>query len=127
MFDDLKEIESLYEQGEIPSPEDLRGEYFVVVPWFPWFSLELLKHRKDVAPDGTGDNVIEGGLRFGHFVLEKDSDSLLINYDVDENVEVMKRVVDRIRRLPDGRLVGRLFYRILGQEVPLLYFEMRPK
>jgi len=127
IFDKLKEIEEQYEMGEVPDPDELSGEYYVVAPWFPWLSLEPLKHRKDVGPGGEGDNVLAGDFRFGHFVLEEESGSLLINYDLEENKAPMRGVVDRIRRLPDGRLVGKLYYRILGREVFLMYFEMRPK
>jgi len=127
IFDDLKEIEELYSQGEIPEPEELSGEYYVVAPWFPWFSLELLKHRKDVRDGGEGDNVLSGDFRFGRFALERESDALLINYDNDENPAHIRRVIDRIRRLPDGRLVGKLYYRVFGSEVFIMFFEMRKK
>lgn len=126
MFSKLKEIERLYEQGEIPEPGELSGEYDVVTPWFPWLSLEALKHRKAVEPGGEGDNVLGNGLRFGHFALRKEDDWLLIDYDRDDNPRVLRGVLDRIRRLPDGRLIGKLYYRVLGQEIFLLYFEMRP-
>lgn len=127
IFDDLKEIRELYEEGEIPEPEELSGEYYVVAPWFPWFSLAALKHRKDVGDGGEGDNVLAGGFRFGHFVLENDGDSLLINYDNDENMKPIRGVRDRLRRLPDGRIVGKLFYEVFGKEVFLMFFEMVPK
>ena len=29
IFDDLKEIKELYEEGEIPDPEELSGEFYV--------------------------------------------------------------------------------------------------
>ena len=128
IFDNLKELEQLYEAGTAPEPDELDGEFYVVVPWFPWTSLELLKHRKSADFTGEGDNVLlDGTIRFGHFRLEKEGDSLLINYDVPENKAVMRGVIDRLRRLEDGRLVGKLYYKIFGQEVFLMYFEMRKK
>jgi len=127
IFDDLKEIERLYDEGVVPEPEELEGEFYVVVPWFPWFSLEALKHRKSADSSGEGDNVILDGMSFGHFRLEKEGDALLINYDQPENSIVMKGVVDRVRRLEDGRIVGKLYYKILGAEVFLMFFEMRKK
>ncbi len=54
-------------------------------------------------------------------------DSLLVDYDSPENPSVLRRMLDRLRRLPDGRLVGRTTYRILGWEVFILYFELRPE
>ncbi len=39
----------------------------------------------------------------------------------------MRGVVDRLRRLPDGRLVGKLYYKLFGQEIFLMFFEMRKK
>ena len=123
----LKEVEELYEEGTIPEPEDLEGEFYVVAPWFPWVSFELLKHRKDAGVDGEGDNVLLRDIRFGRFQLEKDDSALLINYDLPENPGVMRRVIDRVRRLPDGRIVGKLYYRILGRKVFIMYFEMRRK
>ena len=126
-FKKLKELEELYKQGEALEPENLRGEYYVVVPWFPWLSLEIMKHRKAVDADYKGDNVILKGTRFGHFQLEMKNDHLLINYDQPENSMVLRRVIDRIRRLPDGRIVGKLYYRIPGREIFLMFFEMRKK
>jgi predicted RNA-binding protein associated with RNAse of E/G family len=126
-FKKHKEIEKLYEQGQIPEPEEMRGEYFVVVPWFPWLSLAALKHRKAVEQDNEGDNVVGGGFRFGHFTLRKEDNALLIDYDNEDNPQIMRGVVDRIRRVPDGRLVGKLNYRVFGDEIFILYFEMRPK
>lgn len=127
IFDELKELEEQYEQGTIPDADELSGEYYVVVPWFPWLSFELLKHRKAVGAGGEGDNVLLKGLRFGHFKLEKEEDALLIDYDLPENRRIMQRVVDRLRWLPDGRLVGKLYYRILGRKVFIMFFEMRLK
>ena len=127
IFDERKELENLFEQGTIPEPEELVGEFYVVAPWFPWLSLEPLKHRKATDTFGHGDNVLLSGMRFGHFLLRKEDEALLIDYDQPENAAVMRGVIDRIRRLPDGRLVGKLFYRILGREVFLMYFEMRKK
>lgn len=126
LFSKVKEIERLYDQGEIPGPEDLSGEYYVIVPWFPWLSLEVFKHRKAVEPGGQGDNVLGGGFHFGSFELRKEDDWLLIDYDRDDNPQIVRGVLDRIRRLPDGRLIGKLYYRVLGQDIFLLYFEMRP-
>jgi hypothetical protein len=127
IFDELKELENLFDQGTIPEPEELEGEFYVVAPWFPWLSLEPLKHRKATDPSGQGDNVLLSGMRFGHFLLRKEDAALLIDYDQPENAAVMRGVIDRIRRLPDGRLAGKLFYRILGREVFLMFFEMRKK
>lgn len=123
----LKELEEMYEDGSAIEPEELDGEYFVVVPWFPWLSLEPLKHRKVVEYGGGGDNVLLDNVRFGRFKLEKQGDSLLIDYDQEENSPVMRGVVDRLRRLSDGRIVGKLYYKVFGREVFLMYFEMRPK
>jgi hypothetical protein len=127
IFDELKELEQLYEEGTVPEAEELDGEFYVVVPWFPWFSLELLKHRKAADVFGEGDNVILDNIRFGHFKLIKEENALLIDYDQSENPMVMRGVVDRMRRLPDGRLVGKLYYKVLGQEYFLMFFEMRKK
>ena len=127
LFESMKDVEKLYDGGETPEPEELEGEFYVVAPWFPWFSLELFKHRKSADAFGEGDNVMLDNIRFGRFRLEKECDALLINYDQPENSAVMKGVVDRVRRLPDGRLVGKLYYKLLGQEVFLMYFEMRKK
>jgi hypothetical protein len=126
-IDQLKEIERLYDEGSVPEPEELEGEFYVVVPWFPWFSLELLKHRKSADIAGDGENLILDGVSFGKFRLEKGSDSLLIDYDQPENGAVMRGVVDRLRRLPDGRLVGKLYYKLFGQEIFMMFFEMRKK
>jgi len=127
IFDDLRELESQYADGTIPEPEELEGDFYVVVPWFPWMSLELLKHRKSSDSSGEGDNVILDNIRFGHFKLEKELDALLIDYEQPENPPVLRGVVDRMRRLPDGRLVGKLYYKVLGVEVFLMFFEMRKK
>ncbi|MEW6201643.1 MAG: hypothetical protein AB1546_06695 [bacterium] len=126
-FKKLKELEELYERGEVLEPECFSGEYYVVVPWFPWLSLEIMKHRKAVDADCKGDNVILKGTRFGHFQLELKNDHLLINYDQPQNSMVMRRVIDRVRRLPDGRIVGKLYYKILDREIFLMFFEMRKK
>lgn len=126
-FSQVKEIEEQYEQGEVPEPEELEGEFYVVVPWFPWLSLELLKHRKSADSFGEGDNLILKDTRFGHFRLEKESDSLLIDYDLEENSPVMRGVVDSIRKLPDGRIIGKLFYRVLGNKIFIMFFEMKKK
>lgn len=127
IFDTLKELEEQYDLGTVPEPEDLEGEFYVVVPWFPWTSLELLKHRKATVPGGEGDNVLLDGIRFGHFRLEKQDEWLLIDYDQPENTPVMRGVIDRMRKLPDGRLVGKLYYKVFGQEIFLMFFEMRKK
>jgi len=127
IFDDLKELERLYEEGTIPEPEELEGDFYVVVPWFPWISFELFKHHKSADSSGEGDNVMLDSIRFGHFVLDKQADSLLINYDLPENSFIMRGVVDKVRRLADGRIIGKLYYKILGQEVFIEYFEMRKK
>jgi len=126
MFETLRRLEEQYGRGGVPEPGELSGAYRVRVPWFPWLSLALLKHRKDVGAGGQGDNVLAGGLRFGRFVLRKEPAWLLIDYDIPANRRVMRRVVDRVRRLPDGRLVGKLFYRLPGREVFLMFFEMKP-
>ncbi len=127
LFKKVKEIEEAYEMGEPISQEDLSGEYYVVVPWFPWLSLELLKHRKSVGEDGNGANVIAGGLRFGDFELVEEDDALLIDYDQPGNGFAMRGVVDRLRKLDDGRIIGKLSYKVLGKEVFLMYFRMVPK
>lgn len=127
LFPKVKEIEQLYEQGQIPEPEELQGEYYVVVPWFPWLSLRAFKHRKAVEKGNEGDNVVGGGFRFGHFMLRKEENALLIDYDNEENPQVMRGVIDRIRRVPDGRLIGKLNYRVFGDEFFILYFEMQPR
>lgn len=122
----LQQLDALYDQAAVPEPEELRGEYRVVVPWFPWFSLAWLRHRKFVGKTVDGCNLLAGGLRFGRFRLTREPAWLLIDYDLPQNSGVMRRVVDRVRRLPDGRLVGKLHYRILGREPFLMFFEMRP-
>jgi hypothetical protein len=127
IFDEIRELEKSYSEGTIPEAADFEGEFYVVVPWFPWFSLELLKHRKAADSLGEGDNIILDNIRFGRFRLEKEQDALLINYDQPENPPVMKGVIDRMRRLADGRLVGKLYYKILGREVFIMFFEMRKK
>lgn len=127
IFRELRDLEKDFEQGTIPEPEELQGEHYVVIPWFPWVSLEPLKHRKEVLEDGKGSNVLLSGFRFGHFNLEKEADSLLINYDNPENPRVLRRAIDRVRRLPDGRLVGKFYYPILGREIFINFFELRPK
>lgn len=126
IFSEVRELEKLYEQGTIPEAGELQGEYYVLVRWFPWLSLELLKHRKVVA-DGSGENRMLKNINFGKLKLEKEDESLLIDYDQPENSFFMKRVVDKLRRLPDGRLLGKLYYRVLGREVFIMFFEMRPK
>lgn len=123
----VKEIEEAFEMGEAIRADELSGEYYVVVPWFPWFSLEPLKHRKDVGEGGAGANVLAGGMRFGNFELVEDDGALLIDYDQQGNGPAMRGVVDRLRRIEDGRIIGRLSYRIFGQETFLMYFEMVPK
>jgi hypothetical protein len=123
--DTLRKLDEQYDRGEVPEPGELSGEYRVVVPWFPWVSLSILKHRKRVGTGGEGDNLLATGLRFGHFRLKKEPGWLLIDYDLQENPGVMRRVKDRVRRLPDGRLVGKLFYRFPGREQFLMFFEMR--
>jgi hypothetical protein len=123
---ELRDLSDQYDKGTVPAAAELLGEYSVVVPWFPWISFAPLKHRKAVGPGGDGENILLGNLRFGGFRLERQEGSLLINYDLSPNNPIMRRVVDRLRRLPDGRLVGKLYYRVLGREVPLFFFEMRP-
>lgn len=125
VFREIVELEEQYRQGTVPEPEEFSGEYHVVVPWFPWISFEALRHRKAVGPGGTGDNVLLRGLRFGHFSLEKQEEALLIDYDLPGNSIAMRRVVDKLRKLPDGRIVGKLYYRVLGREWFLMFFEMR--
>jgi len=125
IWETLRNLQELYGRGTVPELEDLSGEYRVVVPWFPWFSLAMLKHRKAVGQTGEGYNLLAGGFRFGRFRLRKEAGWLLIDYDLPVNTGVMRRVVDRVRRLPDGRLVGKLHYRILGREPFLMFFEMR--
>jgi len=127
IFDSLKELEKQYEDGTIPEPEELEGDFYVTAPWFPWISFELFKHHKSADAFGEGDNVMLDSIRFGHFRLEKESDALLINYDQPENSAILKGVVDRVRKLPDGRIIGKLYYKILGQEVFIEYFEMKKK
>ena len=127
ILSELRNLEKDFEQGTIPEPGELQGEHYVVVPWFPWVSLEPLKHRKKVSEDGTGINVLLDGFQFGHFNLEKEPDSLLISYDNPENPRVIRGAIDRVRRLPDGRLVGKTYFRILGREIFFIFFELRPK
>ncbi len=127
IFSQAKEVAEQYERGSIPDPDELSGEYSVVVPWFPWVSLEPFKHRKSFETGGQGSNVVLNGFRFAPFKLMKESDSLLIDYDSPGNPSILRGLLDRLRRLPDGRLIGRTTYRILGREVFLLYFELRPE
>ena len=124
-FSRVKEIERLFDQGDIPGPEELAGEHYVVVPWFPWLSLEVFKHRKSVQTPDQGDNVA-AGFHFGRFTLRKEEEWLLIDYDNEQNPRVLRGVIDRIRRVSDGRLIGKLYYRVMGREFFVMYFEMRP-
>ncbi len=121
-------IEKLFAKGTVPDIASLTGEHYVKAPWFPWLSIQLLGHRKSIAADLTGRNVLDNGFSFGYFILEKHDDHILINYDIEENPEVMRRVVDRLRVLPDGRLAGRLSYRFDGKNEQFIeYFIMERK
>lgn len=124
IFRELIELEKQYRKGTIPEPEDLSGEYYVVAPCFPWVSFKALRHRKAIEVGGNGDNVLLKGFRFGRFNLEKQEEALLIDYDLPGNSIAMRRVVDKLRKLPDGRIVGKLYYRVLGRQLFLMFFEM---
>ena len=89
-------IRHLYSQGTIPDDAELEGEFYVVVPWFPWFSLAPLKHRKAFGDGGRGCNLLLKRFAFGRFELKRTEDSLLIDYDQKENSPVIRRVIDRV-------------------------------
>ncbi len=127
IINELRELNSQYEQhGTIPEPEDFSGEYYVTAPSFPWISLKPLNHRKEIIGKNTGSNVLLNKIRFGAFELKKDEDSLRIDYNQPENPLLLRKAIDNVKILPDGRIIGKLFYKVLGRKIFILFFEMKP-
>lgn len=124
VFDSVRKLNEMYKEGVMPEPEELEGEQYVTVPVFPWVSFAPLKHLKDTDTNGEGANVMMKRFRFGRYNLVKKGDYLLVDYKQEENSRFMRGVVDRLRRIPDGRIIGRMYYHIFGREVFVSWFEM---
>ena len=128
IFKELREFDRLYEQeGSIPEPEKVSGEYYVITPCFPWISLKHLKHRKVIEEKNAGANLILNNLCFGKFELKKENDALVIDYNQPQNSFLMRNVIDKVKLLDDGRFLGKLYYNLLGRKLFVLFFEMKPK
>ena len=112
-----------YRKGQAPHPKDLASEYAIHVPCFPWVSLSPLRHKKHFS-DQHGNNKLLGMISFGDFSVRHEDRDLVIDYDVPQNWSPSRRLIDRVRKTPDGRLIGILAIRISGQEIPLTFFEM---
>ncbi len=127
IINELRELNSLYEKhGTIPKPEDFSGEYYVTAPCFPWISFRHLNHRKEIKEKNCGSNVLLNKIRFGRFELKKDQDSLRIDYDQPENPLLIRKVIDNVKVLPNGRIIGKLFFKIPDRKIFILFFEMKP-
>ena len=125
-FSNYRKLKESYNDGETPAPDELQGEYFVTAPAFPGLSLGLLRHRKNVDPDGEGENLLLDDFRFGKFVLDERDEALVSDNDNDENTIMLRGVGEKIRRIEDGRLIGKRYYKMRGKGIFLMLFEMEP-
>ncbi len=56
--------------------------------------------------------------------LDGSGDVLQLDYDVDRNPRVARRITGEVKRVADGLYLARMNYRIVGRVIELLYFTL---
>ncbi len=138
---DLSELYALYEEGEVPDEEDVRGEmrgltlagrgvartrlWRRAANLAPWAGMRI-EDRGGVNHVGYPPLVFD---RYGfetYVERDKEGGALVLDYDMEENPYALRRLEERLREIEDGLFLGRSYLRVGGRRVFLHYYAVEP-
>jgi len=138
---DLRELHALYEEGEVPNEDDVRGEmrgltlagrgvartrlWRRAANLAPWAGMRIDEH------DGVNHvgfpPLVTDRYGFETYVERgKDGGALVLDYDVEENPYALRRLEEHLREIEEGLFLGRSYLRVGGRRVFLHYYAVEP-
>lgn len=68
-------------------------------------------------------------IKWGEYFLDKfnAAKSIILHYDLPDNAWFVRRIVDRIRVLADGSIIGKFCYRLFGREWFVCWFTLESR
>lgn len=129
-----KKLNTIFQNGSVPKPEDYQGEYSVdmLTGFIP--SLKPFSHRKRFFQENgvlKSFNILFKNLIFGHFTMEKGdspafqpSGVLVFNYNQKANGFIFRPIRDHLRYIEPDTYLGRLNYSVFGKLWFIGYFTL---
>lgn len=140
------ELDGLFEQLETPVPDELSGTYqgqlfsIIGTTFLPLFIKQLIywligtfiNPWKGKRFDGKmGANTWlnqRGNITYGIYEINYPEDTtapLLLNYDVNENLGVMRPIRGEVKRLSSNVYLARMLYKTKNKTHSVLYFTLQ--
>jgi hypothetical protein len=134
----VEELQELYDEGQIPDETELgdaTGEVLAgrglantsvwrrTAKYSPWAGMRL---DDEINRLGYGPLTLE---KYGfdtYVEQDKEGGALVLDYDIPENPYALRRLVERVREIEGGLLLGKAYLRVGGREVFLHYYAMEP-
>ena len=121
----MSKYSKMWEAARMPTLDDLRQGKRIAVKWkvrlniWPWWD------DRKVVLQSAGYNIDSRG-EWGFWRMSWDSIKryMVLNYDHPNNSKFARRIVDHIRILPDGTIIGRFYLRVFGRLWFLSWFTM---
>lgn len=138
---DLSELHALYEEGEVPDEDDVRGEMRgLTLAGRGVARTRLWRRAANLAPWAGMRMNDDGGVNhvgFPPLVLDrynfetyverdKEGGALVLDYDVPENPYALRRLEERLREIEDDLFLGKSYLRLGGRRVFLHYYAVEP-
>lgn len=139
---DLDRLHGLYDSGEMPEENDLRGNMRgSVLGGRGLGRTDLWKRTSKYIPwagMAVGDSDGMNHLGYSPFVIEKygfdkyveqdaGGGAVVLDYDVKENPYALRRLTERVRKIEDGVLLGKAFVEFGRRDVFVHYYAMVPE
>jgi len=131
-----KKYNSLFKMAQVPTIGELDGKYRVKMlsgnPLLIFFMNFLgdVKIFKKESGSITGNNILAKSLNWGYFKVAKETcpvanlDVVEINYDVDKNKGWSRTIRDHIRKIGEGKYIGRFNLKRKGKLIFKGYFSL---
>ncbi len=131
---DNSKLTEIFNKAQVPKIAEFDGEYYVnILTTLP--NLRRFSHRKKFRNENgkvIGCNILFKNMQWGHFFVEegvcKDvepEEVIVINYNVERNPFVFRKIRDHVRCVEEGRLyIGRFNYVFMGKVRFFAYFTL---
>lgn len=138
---DLDELNALYDDGELPDEDDVRGEMRgIVLAGRGIGRTRLWRRAANLAPwagmrvedDGGVNHVGFPPIVFDRYGFEtyveqdKEGGALVLDYDVEENPHALRRLEEHLREIEKDLFLGKSYLRLGGRRFFLHYYAVEP-
>lgn len=128
----LNDLKKIYNNLKPAISTDLEGEYYVNVIKGIFPDIKILNHKKNIIKDQEktiGYNIFFDKLKWGYFELSQyNKEVSIIDYNQSVNTFISRYLVDYIKCIKQGELyLGKLYIKILGIHLFLIYFTLTKK